>query len=268
MKVFPFILYQSHKYFMLIFTILFCKFSFFTLFKGLDSPIWFYFGRYFCDRPAFSDWRFYLLFFIIPQFSYDLGGKGKQNIYEYLWMTYNEIFFFIVGVFIVYINYKFKYRGDRILLFLIAFLYIIKIVFCCYLNIKEIIFPSVYYYFLNYGKLMINPIFNLSYFLIGMFFGSINFTIQKGILVPNDKLNESNELQNKPYLLIPSQIINLFKSIKNTKLTIFILFQIIVVLFFSMLNKITDVFVGSSSTNDEKIKNILGNQVLNILLIF
>jgi hypothetical protein len=114
---------------------------------------------------------------------------------------------------------------------------------------------------------MINPIFNLSYFLIGMFFGSINFTIQKGILVPNDKLNESNELQNKPYLLIPSQIINLFKSIKNTKLTIFILFQIIVVLFFSMLNKITDVFVGSSSTNDEKIKNILGNQVLNILLI-
>ena len=267
MKVFPFILYQSHKYFMLIFTILFCKFSFFTLFKGLDSPIWFYFGRYFCDRPAFSDWRFYLLFFIIPQFSYDLGGKGKQNIYDYLWMVYNEIFFFIVGVFIVYINYKFKYRGDRILLFLIAFLYIIKIVFCCYLNIKEIIFPSVYYYFLNYGKLMINPIFNLSYFLIGMFFGSINFTIQKGILVPNDKLNESNELQNKPYLLIPSQIINLFKSIKNTKLTIFILFQIIVVLFFSMLNKITDVFVGSSSTNDEKIKNILGNQVLNILLI-
>ena len=267
MKVFPFILYQSHKYFMLIFTILFCKFSFFTLFKGLDSPIWFYFGRYFCDRPAFSDWRFYLLFFIIPQFSYDLGGKGKQNIYDYLWMVYNEIFFFIVGVFIVYINYKFKYRGDRILLFLIGFLYIFKIGFCCYLNLNQIIYPSVYYYFLNYGKLMINPIFNLSYFLIGMFFGSINFTIQKGILVPNDKLNESNELQNKPYLLIPSQIINLFKSIKNTKLTIFILFQIIVVLFFSMLNKITDVFVGSSSTNDEKIKNILGNQVLNILLI-
>ena len=267
MKVFPFILYQSHKYFMLIFTILFCKFSFFTLFKGLDSPIWFYFGRYFCDRPAFSDWRFYLLFFIIPQFSYDLGGKGKQNIYDYLWMVYNEIFFFIVGVFIVYINYKFKYRGDRILLFLIGFLYIFKIGFCCYLNLNQIIYPSVYYYFLNYGKLMINPIFNLSYFLIGMFFGSINFTIQKGILVPNDKLNESNELQNKPYLLIPSQIINLFKSIKNTKLTIFILFQIIVVLFFSMLNKITDLFVGSSSTNDEKIKNILGNQVLNILLI-
>jgi len=267
MKVFPFILYQSHKYFMLIFTILFCKFSFFTLFKGLDSPIWFYFGRYFCDRPAFSDWRFYLLFFIIPQFSYDLGGKGKQNIYDYLWMVYNEIFFFIVGVFIVYINYKFKYRGDRILLFLIGFLYIFKIGFCCYLNLNQIIYPSVYYYFLNYGKLMINPIFNLSYFLIGMFFGSINFTIQKGILVPNDKLNESNELQNKPYLLIPSQIINLFKSIKNTKLTIFILFQIIVVLFFSLLNYITDLFVGSSSTNDEKIKNILGNQVLNILLI-
>ena len=273
MKVFPFILFQSHKYFMLIFTIIFCKFSFFTLFKGTDNPLWYYFGRYFCERPAFNNWKFYLLFFIIPPFSYDLGGKGKQNIYEYLWMTYNEIFFFIVGVIIVYINYKFKYRGDRILLFLIAFLYIIKIVFCCYLNIKEIIFPSVYYYFLNYGKLMINPLFNLSYFLIGMFFGSINFTIQKGILVPNDKLNESNELKNKPYLLIPTQIVNSFKSSNNLKITIFIFLQIIIVLFFSMLNIITNFIIKTSLNSDEskndsnKISLILGNKILNKLLI-
>ena len=267
MKVFPFILFQSHKYFMLIFTILFCRFSFFTLFKGFDSPIWYYFGRYFCDRPASSDWRFYLLFLLIPSFSYDLGGKGKQNIYDYLWMVYNEIFFFIIGVIIVYINYKFKIRGDHILLFLIGFLYIFKIVFCCYLNFNEIIYPSVYYYFLNYGKLMTNPLFNLSYFLIGMFFGSINFTIQKGILFPNDKLDESNELKNKPYLLIPSQIVNLVKSCKNTKITIIIILQIIIVLFFSMLNIITDFIVNSTSKNVENISKLLGNKILNILLI-
>ena len=42
--------------------------------------------------------------------------------------------------------------------------------------------PTYYFNFFNYGKFMINPLFNLPSFLIGMYFGLMNYTIQKGIL--------------------------------------------------------------------------------------
>ena len=37
------------------------------------------------------------------------------------------------------------------------------------------------YYFFDFGIYFLNPLYNLSYFLIGMFFGLINYSIQKGI---------------------------------------------------------------------------------------
>ena len=32
-------------------------------FKFLDNPLWFFFEKYFCDRPKINNWKFYLSFF-------------------------------------------------------------------------------------------------------------------------------------------------------------------------------------------------------------
>ena len=252
MKLIPFILYQSHKYFMLIFVILFCKFSLFTLFKKFDNPVWFFFGEYFCDKP--SIWKMFLSFLFIPSFSFDSSSRIEQNIFDYLWIVNNEIIFFLIGTFIIFFCYKFKFRNDKFLIFLTLIIYVFKIIFCLFLGD---FYPTIFYYFFDYGKLMTNPIFNLSYFLIGMFFGSINFTIQKGIVVSN--INESNEIKNKPYLIIPCKIVNYYKSCSYFLISFYVFFQIIIAIFISCSIYI---FI------DEEPDKMINNSFLNKFLIF
>ena len=50
---------------------------------------------------------------------------------------------------------------------------------------KEIYYSTLYYYLLDYGKFMLNPLFNLPCYLIGMYFGLINYSVQKGIISLN-----------------------------------------------------------------------------------
>jgi hypothetical protein len=117
------------------------------------------------------------------------------------WMPFYEIIFFLIGIFIIFFGFKCKMRIDIIILCLIPLLYIGKILYS-YLIVdykngfdEELEFPvqkcysTLFYVFFNYGRDMINPLFNLSYYLIGMYFGLVNYTIQKGI----NKLYKSNK---------------------------------------------------------------------------
>jgi hypothetical protein len=45
----------------------------------------------------------------------------------------------------------------------------------------ESYYATLYYYLFDYGKFMIHPLFNLPYYLMGMYFGLINYSVQKGI---------------------------------------------------------------------------------------
>ena len=47
----------------------------------------------------------------------------------------------------------------------------------------------MYYSIYGHGRMMINPIYNLNYFLIGMYFGLINYSLQKGLLQKDTKKN-------------------------------------------------------------------------------
>ena len=79
----------------------------------------------------------------------------------------------------------------------------------------------------DYGAIMLNPIFNLSSFFIGMFFGLVNYSIQRGVnyskadnyqriytienfVQKNEKseneLNQSNNLTKMPTMLSKNQI--------------------------------------------------------------
>jgi hypothetical protein len=117
-----------------------------------------------------------------------LEGVTRHYIIDYYWMAFNEIFFFIFGTILITIGFKYKIKIDYIIIALVIILYIGKIIFyIIWYNNKDEngeygIYTTLYYYLFEYGEFMNNPIFNLVYYLIGMYFGLINYNVDKGIL--------------------------------------------------------------------------------------
>jgi hypothetical protein len=96
-------------------------------------------------------------------------------------MTFNEMFFFIFGVVLIFLGYRAKIRIDMIIPFLIIINLVLKIAIYYALLENKDVYTTLYYYLFDYGKIILNPLFNLNYFLIGMYFGLINYSLQKGI---------------------------------------------------------------------------------------
>ena len=181
---FKFIFYQLHKYLMLFLFFLFERYSLYKLSNlgEITRPMWKYFEKNILSQP---DGGKFLISFLDLTTIYTRQGDKRidQTLIDYFWLPFNEIFFFIIGVIILSIGYKFKLRIDFALLILILLNLIGKVVFS---YIKKTIegeayYATLYYYLFDYGKFMLHPLFNLPYYLIGMYFGLINYSVQKGL---------------------------------------------------------------------------------------
>ena len=120
--------------------------------------------------------------------------RKRQNLIQYFYLPLNEMFLFIFGTAIISFGYLFKFRIDYMIIILILSLYVIKIIFYINTLYKNEYYSTLYFYLYDYGELMLNPIFNLPYYLIGMYFGLVNFSIQKGVTLFKFKTNESYAL--------------------------------------------------------------------------
>ena len=143
--------------------------------------------------------------------------RNEENIFinesafiPYLYLPINEIFLFIVGIALISLGYKFKIRFDLIIIFSFIIIYLFKIILYMAYLYKQQIYSTLYFFLRGYGLLMLNPIFNLPSFLVGMYFGLANFTIQRGI---ND-LNKEEKLKVKEYELIEKEQIAPLKEEK------------------------------------------------------
>ena len=211
-----FILLQNYKYFILIIVILFTKYSLYHL-KILATeniPSWEIFLKKVLQKPE-SKIKIFLNFITFKILDIKIEkDRLSQDIFSYFWIPLNEIFFFIFGTILISLGYSYRIRIDYAIIILIILLYAGKIIYYyVYYNHKEEIYTTLYYYMFEYGKLMLNPLFNLSYFLIGMYFGLINYSIQRGInesdrnsdysKIYNIKENNNKEdfalLETKPY---------------------------------------------------------------------
>jgi len=199
LSIIKFIFYQSHKYLILIGYSLFQRYSLYPLFSSYkDTPMLKFLSISILERP--QEILYYILSFFSLS-SFFMGNQTErydQTLIDYFWLPYNEIAFFISGIFIISIGYKFKLRIDNFILILIFIIYIFKILFT-YLYIpgkegyKEPFYPTLYYYLFDYGKFMTNPLFNYPSYFIGMYFGFINYCVQKGII----SIKVTDLLQNK-----------------------------------------------------------------------
>jgi hypothetical protein len=114
---------------------------------------------------------------------------ADKELIDYFWVPFNDIFCFFFGIILITIGYKFKLRIDIMILVLISITFIGKVIFSyVYVNNNEEneknkkLYSTLYYYLFDYGKYMTNPLFNISYFLIGLYFGLMNYALQNGAM--------------------------------------------------------------------------------------
>ena len=187
--VVKFILYQIHKYILIFLFFLFTRYSLYIIMGQVGEnarPMWAYFKRNILNRPGGAE---FLISFIDMTAIKRMGGDIRidQTLIDYFWLPFNEIFFFFIGTILLFIGYKlgikYRFRMDWVLFGLLLINIIGKTIYGYVRKTYEgeDYFATLYYYLFDYGKYMIRPFFNFPYYLIGMFFGFINYSAQKGI---------------------------------------------------------------------------------------
>ena len=180
---------QSYKYIILFIYVLFLRYSVYDIIGLFGiNPMWKIFNRKELKKPKEADELLLNLFNLggildlVRCFSSEYNFDNSHDLFDYLWMPFNEIFFFVFGIGLISIGYKAKVRIDYFIFFLIIILLSFKIILFYVLSSGDKgIYTTLYYYIFDYGRLLLNPIFNLNYFLIGMYFGLLNYSLQKGI---------------------------------------------------------------------------------------
>ena len=193
--IFKFVFCQFYKYLILINLILFARFSMqhITFDISEESPMWKIFYEVELSLPKETSSFIYKLLSNRIYFFTDIL-LNNHDFMDYCWVSFNEVFFFIIGTSLLSIGYKCNLKIDYLILILILLIYGCKIAFyhCNFFFDREErkFFATLYYYLYDYGIIMMNPLFNLPYFLIGMYFGFINYTIHKGII----DINMNNQI--------------------------------------------------------------------------
>ena len=189
-----FLFLQSYRFILLIIVLLFMRFCLYYIDSIISQR----------RRPMMEIYHYNInehdeyFFERLITFLLFSGGNNefrkRQNLIQYFYLPLNEMFLFIFGTAIISFGYLFKFRIDFMIIILILSLFVIKIIFYINTLYKNEYYSTLYFYLYDYGELMLNPIFNLPYYLIGMYFGLVNFSIQKGVTLFKFKTNESYAL--------------------------------------------------------------------------
>ena len=175
-----FLFFQSYKYILLILMSIFMRYTLYYIniaFHSIKNPVYellnLTIDRY--NKNYFYN-LFFLLFYNLNQNEFE----STKSIIQFLYLPINEVFLFIFGISLISLGYKFKIRIDIIIIAIILAVLLIKLIFFSIYLEEEKLYPTLYFYSFGFGSLMLNPLYNLPCFLIGMFFGLVNFTIHRG----------------------------------------------------------------------------------------
>ena len=193
-----FFLIQSYKYILLILVVLFMRYSFYYVniaFNDTKRPmleILKYILEYHYDNSFEIFFKFLITYFG------DFTLQWKQNLIQYFYLPINEVFLFIVSTVLISIGYKFKLKIDIAIIIIVAIIFISKILFFVLYSYNNQKYPTLYFYLYDYGGFMLNPFYNLPSFFIGMFFGLINYSVQRGVnLFSNQSYQRIYSIANK-----------------------------------------------------------------------
>ena len=198
---FKFFILQSYKFILLILASIYLRFCIYYIdvpFLNIKNPT----SEIFNEELILHNkgYFFNLISFLFYNIKDQKEIFAKESAFiPYLYLPINEIILFIIGIALISIGYKFKLRFDIIIIISFLLIYLFKlIIFFAHFYKKEI-YSTLYFCLYGYGILMLNPIFNFPSFLVGMYFGLVNYTIQKGInnLTKDERNNNEYELLEK-----------------------------------------------------------------------
>ena len=202
-----------------------------------------------------------LIFLFFP-FHNEANEKIRYNFFDIIIL---EIYLFILFSLVLFITYKINSRLDifAIILFFFGIGAKISIYFIIIYVIgkskqatEEIFYPSKGFTNKNYKLVLNNPLYYFASISIGLFFGLVNYVIQKSA-------KSINDYQDKLYLSIPILFVN---SLKKRPLIYSIIFFIIFITYFiwSGLSYNAMFLSEEELNNDSKANAFFGNKLINI----
>ena len=232
-NLFSFILHQLYKYVYFILITTFFIFSFFTLnvFLSEENPMWgiFYYLFLYKIKPL----NFILFFLGIRPVIFSHEVK-IDKILNYFWLIQCEMFFFLITSITLYFIYKYQINLNRIIIIIFITIEIIKVLLFYFSKIiyDIVLYPSFIYSNINYGLIIKSSILNYPYFLIGVFFSALNYSIQK--LLNYDKCYR----QHKLFLSSSVKLMKKIKEFRTKNHYLFSFLCIIVILLFGFSQSI------------------------------
>lgn len=233
-----FLFSQFHKYYIAFITFLFYKYLFFVImrmFGSVKSTI-IYLKEELVNTVPFLDIVGHFLLYQSFNVTEAQGQIHTQDscILPIFWLFFNEIVFFILTTPLIFICYKKKLKITIVFLGLfVVFITIRFVLYYCYFDPKSTFATDFLKGQQNtYGLFFIFPLYNYSYFIIGVIFGLINYSIQKGI--------SANDVEegDKGYLRTVVFLAERLKDLKRCGKAIIIIILLIIILGISFFMQI------------------------------
>ena len=243
---FGFILRQIHKALFLILGFETFKYGIpFLLVLVGKSPMIFYIYKTLYDKLGDPGLNIIFVGNFIDLFKKD----NKFLMMRLFCIPMSEFSFFIICSIIIFICYKKNFRLDIIIIIIILVILVFKIVYIV-TDLSERN-PGMFYTDTKYQKFFLNPIFNMDFYLMGMFFGIVNYVVQNGITY------EESFIKKRPFVKMPLFFLRFLDYNKYKNYICYILLLILMV--FSLI--IVPILF---TTNFE---NIIKNNNPNIIFI-
>ena len=246
-----FMLKQTHKYILYVLVILIYRFSIFYIiyFTSEVGPLTVYFKLKQLDKIEWYDLVGHLFLFqpYIPDSDCHL---------DFFWMSLNEITFFIISTLLIWIFYSRKWRFDIILLLILVGIIATKYILFCF-PISNY-YPTVFYYYNFFGTFSTNPLYNYSFYIIGIFFGLINYSIQNNITKIKDAIDNQ-----KSYLICAIKFIKIFNGRSKIFYIIISFLSYVTIIVFSNVIQVSLNIIGTK----DHLKPFYENFYLNLWLI-
>ena len=248
--LFTFLFLQLHKYCIYVLVIFFINFSLYyiPLFYKELGPMWLYFQKVILGKTTITE-ILYSLFLIHGYFI--PPDSNPDSFLAPLWLLMNEMIFFIITSIYLFIGYKYHFRIDRFIWLTCLLIIVGKISFTIY-NYGTLL-PSYYFSYQEYGKFSTSPLYNYIYYLIGVYFSMLNYTLQKGINY------DEAERQEKTYLFVSIKLINKFRCFTKARQYVIGSLCLFCILALSLSQGFTMLIINmfNSSTGSEVIKESL-----------
>ena len=247
---FNFILRQWHKLVCLAIGLLSFRLSFPILLIIGGRPL-----IYFIYQTFFNKINTVITNYLYVGNFYDLFSDNDKFLAMQLFcIPMSEFNYFMIGSVLIFICYKKKLRLDIFIIILIILSMAFK--FFYVLSDPKERNPGMFYTDSDYQRFFFNPVFNFSFYLIGMLFGIVNYIVQNGLN------NKELLIKERPFAKIPLYLSKLcLYHNKGQKSNHYVHFIIIVVLLIFSLIIIPILFANN-------FENIIEKNSPDIFFIF